>query len=104
VRDAACLAAGNFFLNYPTESRHQLEPMYPLFLENLEFPIAIVRQGAAAALANIVRAYGNEIIPKTFEVIVEGLSSIQTQTAETSKNVDALAISPETVPFSKCLY
>lgn len=31
--------------------------LYPLFYENLEDNIPSVRQGAAGALANVVRAY-----------------------------------------------
>ena len=32
--------------------------LYPLFFENLRDAISSVRQGAALALANVVRAYG----------------------------------------------
>ena len=32
--------------------------LYPLFFENLQDSIASVRQGAAVALSNVVRAYG----------------------------------------------
>ena len=34
-----------------------MEALYPLFYENLEDNIPSVRQGAAFALANVVRAY-----------------------------------------------
>jgi len=102
VRDAACLASGTFFLNFPAECKYQVEQLYPLFLENLEFPISIVRQGAAAALSNVVRAYGTEVIPKTVEVILQGLKGLEKQKTETCKNADALGISPETVSIRCC--
>ena len=35
-----------------------MDALYPLFFENLQDNIASVRQGAALALANVVRAYG----------------------------------------------
>ena len=38
--------------------REQLPALYPLFFKNLEDSIASVRQGAAIALVNVVKAYG----------------------------------------------
>ena len=35
-----------------------MEALYPLFYENLQDNIQSVREGAAIALANVVRAYG----------------------------------------------
>ena len=35
-----------------------MDELYPLFFENLQDNISSVRQGAALALANVVRAYG----------------------------------------------
>ena len=35
-----------------------MDELYPLFYENLQDNIASVRQGAALALSNVVRAYG----------------------------------------------
>ncbi|GFY50793.1 uncharacterized protein TNIN_184761 [Trichonephila inaurata madagascariensis] len=60
VRDAACLACGNFVLCFPNESKAVLEKLYPLFFTNLKDGIPSVRQGAAGALANVVKAYGLE--------------------------------------------
>ena len=39
-------------------SRGAMTDLYTLFFENLQDAIASVRQGAALALANVVRAYG----------------------------------------------
>lgn len=44
-----------------------MEELYPLFFTNLEDNIPSVRQGAAIALANVVKAYG--IIDEIFHFI-----------------------------------
>ena len=38
--------------------RNQMDSLYPLFFENLQDNIPSVREGAAIALANVVKAYG----------------------------------------------
>ena len=58
---AACVACGNFVLCFPEESRSTLPALYPLFFNNLQDNIPSVRQGAALALSNVVRAYGRFI-------------------------------------------
>ena len=56
---AACLACGKFVLCFPEECRPFIGELFPLFIgRNLEDSIPSVRQGAAAAIANIVKAYG----------------------------------------------
>lgn len=83
VRDAACLACGNFMLCYPEESKASLKTVYPLFFNNLQDCIPSVRQGAAAALANVVRAYGQEAFQVVKAKIAEGLAGVAKQPAET---------------------
>lgn len=83
VRDAACLACGNFMLCYPEESKASLKTVYPLFFNNLQDCIPSVRQGAAAALANVVRAYGQEAFQVVKPKITEGLAGVAKQPAET---------------------
>ncbi|XP_075723565.1 uncharacterized protein LOC119166824 isoform X2 [Rhipicephalus microplus] len=83
VRDAACLACGNFMLCYPEESKASLKTVYPLFFNNLQDCIPSVRQGAAAALANVVRAYGQEAFEVVKPKITEGLAGVAKQPAET---------------------
>ncbi|KAH6926961.1 hypothetical protein HPB50_024298 [Hyalomma asiaticum] len=80
---AACLACGNFMLCYPEESKASLKTVYPLFFNNLQDCIPSVRQGAAAALANVVRAYGQEAFQVVKAKIAEGLAGVAKQPAET---------------------
>ena len=68
VRDAACLACGQYVLAYPEEARGSLDQLYALWFDHLTETIPSVRAGAAAALANAVRAYHAEaldvVLPK----------------------------------------
>ena len=45
----------HLFLN---TNRPSLDELFPLFFTNLEDSIPSVRQGAAVAVANVVKAYG----------------------------------------------
>ncbi|KAL3213908.1 hypothetical protein MRX96_007314 [Rhipicephalus microplus] len=92
VRDAACLACGNFMLCYPEESKASLKTVYPLFFNNLQDCIPSVRQGAAAALANVVRAYGQEAFEVVKPKITEGLAGVAKQPAETLHYRDIQAL------------
>lgn len=58
VRDASCVACGNFISCFPKECHFTMEILYELFFENLQDNIPSVRQGAAIALVNVVKAYG----------------------------------------------
>jgi len=95
VRDAACLSAGSFFLNFPAECQRHLADTLDLFFENLQFPISTVRQGAASSIANVVRAYGVNILPTIVAKVCDGLNGIELQTAESIENVDLPVVSPE---------
>ncbi|CAN8000002.1 unnamed protein product [Ixodes hexagonus] len=83
VRDAACLACGNFLLCYPEESKHLLKALYPLFFDNLQDCIPSVRQGAASALGNVARAYGTEALAVLQAKIQEGFEGVKRQPKET---------------------
>lgn len=85
VRDAACVACGNFVLCFPDESKDSLPELYPLFFNNLQDNIASVRQGAALALANVVQAYGQSSIETISEKIKEGLEGVENQPASSEK-------------------
>lgn len=85
VRDAACLACGNFILCYPKESRSFMDSLYPLFFANLKDGIPSVRQGAAGALANVVKAYGDEAYLLIEEKIKSGLTGVKDQPSESEK-------------------
>ncbi|CAN8031412.1 unnamed protein product [Ixodes persulcatus] len=83
VRDAACLACGNFLLCYPEESKSSLKALYPLFFDNLQDCIPSVRQGAASALGNVARAYGTEALCVLQAKVLAGLEGVKQQPKET---------------------
>jgi len=85
VRDAACIACGHFVLCFPEESRSSLPALYPLFFSNLQDNINSVRQGAAVAITNIVKAYGNEEQENVFSKIKEGFEKIKDQPKSSEK-------------------
>ncbi|XP_015919136.2 uncharacterized protein [Parasteatoda tepidariorum] len=85
VRDAACLACGNFILCFPNESKNVLNLLYPLFFMNLKDGIPSVRQGAAGALANVVKAYGVEAYLNIKPQILDGLKGVKDQPSESEK-------------------
>ncbi|KAK2561519.1 hypothetical protein P5673_015491 [Acropora cervicornis] len=85
VRDAACVACGNFVLCFPQESSPRMGEFYPLFFENLSDSIPSVRQGAAISLGNVVKAYGESALAVVMGKVREGLKSIEKQEATTEK-------------------
>ena len=74
---AACLACGNFIACFPDECHEYLSQLYPLFLANLEDSIPSVRQGAAVAIGNLVKTYGEK---EKESVIKDGLQLTQNAT------------------------
>ncbi|KAL4237616.1 hypothetical protein ACF0H5_002330 [Mactra antiquata] len=88
VRDAACVACGNFVVCFPDESRSSLPALYPLFFNNLQDNIPSVRQGAALALCNVVKAYGEECFEEILKKVKEGLSDVEKQPENTEKYSD----------------
>ncbi|XP_068751859.1 uncharacterized protein [Montipora capricornis] len=85
VRDAACVACGNFVLCFPQESSSSMDELYPLFFENLSDSIPSVRQGAAVSLGNVVKAYGESALTVVMEKAREGLKGIDKQEATSEK-------------------
>ncbi|CAH1792996.1 unnamed protein product [Owenia fusiformis] len=85
VRDASCIACGNFLRCFAEESKGSLDALFPLFFENLQDNIPSVRQGAANALANVILAYGDEVIPMIVAKIKEGLAGIAKQPENAEK-------------------
>ncbi|XP_033735448.1 uncharacterized protein LOC117323982 isoform X2 [Pecten maximus] len=88
VRDAACVASGNFVVCFPEESRSSLPALYPLFFNNLQDNIPSVRQGAALAISNLVQAYGQDSLDIVMGKIKEGLDGLEKQPASTEKYTD----------------
>ncbi|XP_077991642.1 uncharacterized protein LOC144445871 [Glandiceps talaboti] len=85
VRDAACIACGNFVFCFPDESKNHMEPLYPLFFGNLQDNIPSVRQGAAVALSSVAKAYGKESADLLFAKIREGIQDLDKQSSTTEK-------------------
>jgi len=85
VRDMACVAAGSFVKCFPDQSRKDFAVLFDLFFINLTDPISSVRQGAAIAIANSVRAFGKEALAKVEDKVREGLKNIKDQPVESEK-------------------
>ncbi|XP_063684832.1 uncharacterized protein LOC134819012 [Bolinopsis microptera] len=91
VRDAACTACGNFVSVFAEECRAYIDRLMPLFYMNLEDNIPSVRQGAAIAISNIVRAYlsplSNDVVAKLSELLdaVDGQEDDSTLYSDLSK-------------------
>ena len=87
VRDAACVACGNFILSFAEKTRNQQTLLYRLFLGNLKDPIPSVREGAGVALAKYVKAFGNEVLPCVLEEIKDGLLEVKKQPENADKYI-----------------
>jgi len=85
VRDMACVASGSFMKCFPDQSKKDFPKLFPLFIDNLRDPISSVRQGAAIALANSIRAFGNDAVQPIVEKIKEGLTNVKNQQVESEK-------------------
>eukprot|EP00884_Botryococcus_braunii_P015994 jgi/Botrbrau1/3078/Bobra.0070s0065.1 len=69
VRDAACLASAKAALAFPEEVRYSLDELYPLWLSHLDDNIYSVREDAAVALGDVIRAYGPEAVDRIMPVV-----------------------------------
>lgn len=81
VRDAACLATSQFVLAFPQESRDVLELLYELWIDHLSDEIWSVREDAAVALGNVIRAYGKEAVGRIAPIAEDFLSRAKSQPA-----------------------
>eukprot|EP00117_Sycon_ciliatum_P041204 scpid24062/ scgid2286/ len=95
VRDAACIASGNFVKCFPDECKPSLSLLYELFLTNLADNIPSVRQGSAAALANVAFAYGDEAVDFLCTTAKTRLEGVKDQ-ADESKKYSQLESGPAT--------
>ncbi len=64
VRDRALLAAGSCALAFPAECTPFLPDLYRLWMASLDDNIYSVREDAAVALGDAVRAYKQEALHK----------------------------------------
>lgn len=88
VRDAACIACGNFILCFPEQSKPSMETLYPLFFTNLQDNIPSVRQGAATALTNVVQAYEGDALTVIIEKLKQGLGGVESQASDCERYGD----------------
>ncbi|GMF44859.1 unnamed protein product [Phytophthora fragariaefolia] len=90
VRDAACLASAQLVLGFPEECRPFLDELYHLWIDHLSDDIWSVREDAAVALGNVIRAYGQEALDRVVKVTEEYLPLAKKQPAMTQQEYDEL--------------
>uniref|UniRef100_A0AAV1TEN1 Uncharacterized protein n=1 Tax=Peronospora matthiolae TaxID=2874970 RepID=A0AAV1TEN1_9STRA len=90
VRDAACLASAQLVLGFPEECRPFLEELYRLWIDHLSDYVWSVREDAAIALGNVIRAYGKEALDRVVDVTQEYLPLAEKQPAMTQLEYDEL--------------
>jgi hypothetical protein len=84
VRDAACIACGNFLRCFPTESAPHLDELFVLFFAHVTDPIWSVREDAAVALGSVVGAYGEDAFAKVHAELRLLLPAAKQQAANSS--------------------
>ncbi|KAK9823094.1 hypothetical protein WJX72_000228 [[Myrmecia] bisecta] len=99
VRDAACIATAKCVLAYPEEARQWLEELYPLWLEHLDDNIFSVRENAAIALGDVVRAYQQEALDRLLPVLREMLPRAKEQPPGEPPSM-VIPVEPTTDPAS----
>ncbi|ETP31334.1 hypothetical protein F442_19782 [Phytophthora nicotianae P10297] len=90
VRDAACLASAQLVLGFPDECRPFLDELYHLWIDHLSDDIWSVREDAAIALGNVIRAYGQEALDRVIKVMEEYLPLAKKQPAMTQQEYDEI--------------
>ncbi|DAZ92489.1 TPA: hypothetical protein N0F65_012719 [Lagenidium giganteum] len=90
VRDAACLATSQVVLHFPEECKPVLEELYVLWFDHLSDEIWSVREDAAIALGNVVRAYGEDALTRVVTFLDENLLLAKTQPAMCQHEYDEL--------------
>ncbi|CAI5729534.1 unnamed protein product [Peronospora destructor] len=88
VRDAACLASAQLALGFPEECRPFLDDLYHLWIDHLSDDIWSVREDAAVALGNAIRAYGHEALDRVIKVTEDYLPLAKKQPAMTQQAYD----------------
>jgi hypothetical protein len=81
VRDAACLASSQFVVAFPEESRDALEQLYELWIDHLADEIWSLREDAAIALGNVMRAYGKDAVDRVAPIAEDFIERAKKQPA-----------------------
>ncbi len=71
------MATGSVVLAFPAESRPWLEELYALWFSHAWDNIFSVREDAAVALGNVVRAYGDEALQRVLVKVRCGGSDVR---------------------------
>lgn len=79
VRDAACTASGRFVSGFMVESLPFLDDLYTLWLEHVGDPIWSVREDAAVAVGEVVRAYGEPALARVLPALTRFLAQAKDQ-------------------------
>ncbi|RLN20656.1 hypothetical protein BBO99_00007084 [Phytophthora kernoviae] len=90
VRDAACLASAQLVLGFPEECRPFLDELYHLWIDHLSDDIWSVREDAAIALGNVIRAYGQDALDRVIKITEEYLPLAKKQPAMSQQEYDEL--------------
>lgn len=90
VRDAACLAAAQMVLGFPDECLPFLDELYHLWFDHLSDEVWSVREDAAIALGNAIRAYGQAAIERIAAVVEEYIVLAKTQPAMSQQEYDEI--------------
>jgi len=85
VRDATCIASGNFVNTLPEITKPMHKVLYEKFLENCTDPIASVRQGGACSLGYLVKA-NKEFLDPTIKFVRDCFEDLKNQEAGRAKN------------------
>lgn len=85
VRDATCIASGNFVNTLPEVTKPMHPVLYQKFLENCMDPIASVRQGGATSLGYLIKANLDYLEP-TIQFMKECFDDLKKQEAGRAKN------------------
>jgi len=99
VRDMACVACGSFVSAFPGPSKKKIPLLKELVFENLKDPISSVRQGAAQALAKMIRVYAVEdpaMVQNTLQIMQSAFTSVKDQPVESHRYGD---LSSDPAPF-----
>jgi len=85
VRDAACVALGDFVSSFPEQSKKDLDELYHLWYEHLSDNIPSVREDSAAALGKVIKAFGEPAIKIAIAHLHENLPKVKTQPSDSKR-------------------
>eukprot|EP00831_Metopus_contortus_P055786 TRINITY_DN4733_c0_g2_i2.p1 TRINITY_DN4733_c0_g2~~TRINITY_DN4733_c0_g2_i2.p1 ORF type:complete len:514 (-),score=96.93 TRINITY_DN4733_c0_g2_i2:41-1417(-) len=88
VRDAACVACGQFVLAFPEEAEEKYPELFKMWISHLSDNINSVRENSACALGNSIRAYKKKGLDNVLEKLNELLPMVKKQEPDSKKFTD----------------